>query len=691
MKHSLLLSTLLLSTSFITEAQEIQHGLVGFAATPAYGLEGTIGGGLGEVVKVTTEADLRKYCQASGPYTILFEGTIKLTNEKDIQVTSDKTIIGLNGNAILDGIGFNASGVSNVIIRGFTIRNAHADAIAFRTSHHVWVDHCDLSASDDGLLDYTIGSDLLTASWNRFSNHDKVSVVNSGTQHYEDVDKENVSYHHNSFISTTQRNPRIGYGRGHVWNNYYESVSSYCVGYFTGARVIIERNYFYKSKTPLQQMYSSDPTSAHYAEALSIDNVFSSCSGNTQGTGSAFDVNHFYEYTTTLDAVNDVPTIVRAGAGPVKGLEYDLIPLPNHGRIDYPESNPTLRWSKAPDAVSYDVYLSTSATLIADHLVGNTTTNAITPHTLQPATTYYWRVDTRLADGTLTGQVWQFTTAATTASKPYPADGEQNAQLQAQLNANTTQPMTLTWSPAFGAEGYSVMLSDGEGRYEAAELAAGVTSWQPATLPRGKQYSWKVTPIINGNPSAQATTWSFTSPIIKIKEGVTEAEAMTRGLRAYVENPTGWFTASGNRVIGGESGPGTLNGEWDGDHVKAKIVVRVFDESDGKGTYKLFVDDVQQGKFTASTNKDQLVDHTICEAAELKAGSQIRLEFAPESGEGCRTDYIRITVVEKITGIEQIENDLNTSGRSYNLMGIPVGEDYEGVIIRDGRKEIRRR
>ncbi len=689
MKRLLLLTTLCFGTMIVAHAQQVKHGLSGFAATPAYGLEGTIGGGLGEVVYATSEAELRKYCQASEPYTILFEGTISLTNEKDIQLSSDKTIIGLNGNAVLDGIGFNASNVSNVVIRGFTIRNAHQDAIAFRTSHHVWVDHCDLSASDDGLLDFTIGSDLLTASWNKFHDHDKVSVCNSGTQHYEDVDKENVSYHHNAFIKTTQRNPRIGYGRGHVWNNYYESVSSYCVGYFTGAKVIIEKNYFYKSKTPLKQMYSSDPTSAHYAEALSIDNVFSGCSGNTQGTGDAFDALYYYDYEMMLDAAADVPNVVKGSAGPIKGLEYDLIPLPNHGRIDYPEVNPTLRWSKAPGAISYDVYLSTSPETLGANLIGTVTDNAIEPLSLSPSTTYYWRVDTRLAEEVKQGAVWQFTTAGEKTSKPYPADGETNAQLQAQKSANTTQPMTLSWSPTLGAEGYSVMLSDGEGYVEAAELGAGVTTWQPPTLRRGRQYRWKVTPIINGNPSTSGETWTFSAPITPIKEGISEAEAWTRGLRAYIENPTGWFTASGSRVVGGESGPGTLNAEWRGDHVKANISVCMFDESDGKGTYKLFVNDIKVGSATASTNNDKLVTYALC-STELQSGDQIRLEFAPEGGEGCRTDYVKIDVSEIISGIEDIHPDTEGQSRTYNLLGIPVEEGYESFIIRDGNITITR-
>lgn len=627
------------------QAQRVEHGLVGFAAMPGYGLEGTIGGGLGEVVRVTDETDLRRYCAAEGPYTILFDGTIKATDERDIDVASDKTIIGLGGRAVLDGIGFRAEGVNNVVIRGFTIRNAHQDAIAFRSSHHVWVDHCDLGSSDDGLLDFTIGSDLLTASWNRFLDHNKVSVCNSGTQHAEDVGRENVSYHHNAFLRTTQRNPRIGYGRGHVWNNYYEGVKSYCVGYFCGARVVVEGNSFNRCKTPLKQMYSDDPASAFYACASSVDNLFNECSGNTQGTGAVFDAGSLYDYTMTLDKAADVQARVTASAGPVAGLEYDLIPLPNHGRTDFAPADGTLRWSKAPDAVEYQVYLSTSPTIRPGDRVGRVNDNQITVKRLKAATRYYWRVDTRLADTLLTGAVWQFTTASAFASKPFPADGEGQAPLHVAQGVEATQPLVLQWSPAFGAKGYRLTLSDEKGEVvRTAEVDARTTTWQPEALPYGRSYTWTVTPVMKRKTAREVPQWTFSTPIAEAREGMNEAEVWTRGLRSFVEVQDGaWFKASGDKVVCGEAGVGTLSAEWRGGRVKADISLRMFDESDGKGCYRLYINNVLQRTLIADANTDALVNHPLG-TFDLNTGDQLRLELLPEGGESCRTDGILITV-----------------------------------------------
>lgn len=93
------------------------HGLVGFATLPAYQMDGITGGAMGQLVIAENEEQLRAYCQAEQPYTILFEGEISRTDEVDIAVASNKTIIGCNGRASLNGIGFEGENVSNIIIR----------------------------------------------------------------------------------------------------------------------------------------------------------------------------------------------------------------------------------------------------------------------------------------------------------------------------------------------------------------------------------------------------------------------------------------------------------------------------------------------------------------------------------------------------------------------------------------------
>ena len=69
----------------------------------------------------------------------------------------------------------------------------------------------------------------------------------------------------------------------------------------------------------------------------------------------------------------------------------------------------------------------------------------------------------------------------------------------------------------------------------------------------------------------------------------------------------------------------------------------MFDESDGKGCYRLYINNVLQRTLIADANTDALVNHPLG-TFDLNTGDQLRLELLPEGGESCRTDGILITV-----------------------------------------------
>jgi glycoprotein endo-alpha-1,2-mannosidase len=69
--------------------------------------------------------------------------------------------------------------------------------------------------------------------------------------------------------------------------------------------------------------------------------------------------------------------------------------------------NPTLCWTPATGAASRDVYFGTSS---PGTFQGNQTAVTFNPGTLAKNTTYYWRIDEHTAAGTVTGDVWSFTT-----------------------------------------------------------------------------------------------------------------------------------------------------------------------------------------------------------------------------------------------------------------------------------------
>lgn len=286
MGWTVLVGMLLLAAQGFCAAALEQTGLehladspLGFAIVDSLGQNGVTGGGRGKAVVVTDFAELRKYAASPEPLTIFIKGTI--SGQSDLQVASNKTLIGMGADATIKGAGIKADNAYNIIIRNLTITEVSrsSDAIALRGCHHVWIDHCELTGASDGLLDFTIGSDYLTVSWTIFRNHDKVSLLNSGTNHPEDYGKNKGTFYGNWFDNTVQRNPRIGYGLGHIFNNYYSNITSYAIGTHTRARVLAENNYFLNVNNPFSQMYSGNDWDANYGDIESRGNIFDKSRG----------------------------------------------------------------------------------------------------------------------------------------------------------------------------------------------------------------------------------------------------------------------------------------------------------------------------------------------------------------------------------------------------------------------------
>ena len=83
---------------------------------------GTTGGLGGTEVVVNNVEDLRTYAAAKGPHIIKVEGTITVDPAgEELEVSSDKTIIGVGDSAYIENGGFGIHGVSNVIIRNLRI------------------------------------------------------------------------------------------------------------------------------------------------------------------------------------------------------------------------------------------------------------------------------------------------------------------------------------------------------------------------------------------------------------------------------------------------------------------------------------------------------------------------------------------------------------------------------------------
>ncbi|MFE5916251.1 polysaccharide lyase family 1 protein [Streptomyces sp. NPDC056468] len=174
-------------------------------------------------------------------------------------VPANTTIVGVGkGSGILGG-SLQIKGVDNVILRNLTIEapvdcfpqwdptddnktgawNSEYDGVVVYGSTHVWIDHNTLTDGrypdstlptyfgkvyqrHDGLLDIVRGANLVTVSWNSFTDHDKTMLIgNSDSAASTDTGKLKVTLHHNRFEGIVERAPRVRFGQVDSYNNHF--------------------------------------------------------------------------------------------------------------------------------------------------------------------------------------------------------------------------------------------------------------------------------------------------------------------------------------------------------------------------------------------------------------------------------------------------------------------------------------
>jgi pectate lyase len=239
-----------------------------------------------------------------------------------VDVKSDKTILGLGGDAHLQGIELSMNGSRNIIIRNLAVSHVIADgagtandAIVMTGAMNVWIDHCELYSDTthgkdyyDGLVEIKNGASFITVSRNHIHDHFKVSLISSGDEQVGDT-VIRATYHHNYFHDVGSRLPSIRFGKAHVFNNYYANVPDGSgVNSRMGAVVRVEGNYFQGVENPIVFL---DSSKTGYWDVTG-GNTFMSCTGS-QPTTSTGTLAPPYPYT--LDPVADVPTTVPAAAG----------------------------------------------------------------------------------------------------------------------------------------------------------------------------------------------------------------------------------------------------------------------------------------------------------------------------------------------------------------------------------------
>lgn len=305
----------------------------GWASVDDLGQNGTTGGEGGDVVEVTTTAELLSAVAGTMPRIVQVKGS--LGDGMRVPIGSNKTIEGLAGAELhgavrLDGsvnvilrnlkiVGNDCADAEEVETNGLPDCSSGADAVTIRSgAHHVWVDHCDISDGSDGNLDVTEQADYVTVSWTKFSysrerdgGHHFSNLVGGGDGAMADAGKLRVTFHHCWWADRArERMPRIRYGKVHVFNSLYTAAgNNYCVGVGVYANVLTERNVFIGVSDPIETSSYSNSESV----AVARDNLYVNTSGTMSDLGSAV---FMPPYGYTLDATASLEAAIRNGAGP---------------------------------------------------------------------------------------------------------------------------------------------------------------------------------------------------------------------------------------------------------------------------------------------------------------------------------------------------------------------------------------
>ncbi|KAI4385700.1 hypothetical protein MLD38_003695 [Melastoma candidum] len=237
-----------------------------------------VGGLHGPLYHVTTLADdgpgsLREGCRRREPLWIVFEvsGTISLSSY--LSVSSHKTIDGRGQRVRITGKGLRLKECENIIVCNLEFeggRGHDVDGIQIKpNSRHIWIDRCSLSDYDDGLIDITRQSTDITVSRCRFANHDKTMLIGADPSHVGDRCIR-VTIHHCFFDGTRQRQPRLRFGKVHLYNNYTRNWGIYAVCASVESQVFSQCNIYEAGQKKKTFEYYTEKASDKLHEASGL-------------------------------------------------------------------------------------------------------------------------------------------------------------------------------------------------------------------------------------------------------------------------------------------------------------------------------------------------------------------------------------------------------------------------------------
>ena len=296
-------------------------GVMGWATRHSEGFP--TGGAGGQSCTATSLATLQSCISTASsganksiPWTIYVKGVINgATNADGTGYTQQRisrpntSLIGVVENGVmptLKAVWINISSQNNIIVRNvrfvagtdpswayenfskctyvdkdYCPSNADPDSLTLQGVTRAWIDHNEFTDGADfngvnankawykmydGLLDIKSGSDYITLSYNKFSNHDKTMLIGSSDKADGDY---RLTFYRNWFQYTGQRTPRVRNAHAHILNNLYEGVKrttedrpyhlSYAIGLGFNGKAYSERNVF-----DIQGAVATDLLSANF-------------------------------------------------------------------------------------------------------------------------------------------------------------------------------------------------------------------------------------------------------------------------------------------------------------------------------------------------------------------------------------------------------------------------------------------
>ena len=337
--------------------------------------ENTTGGAGGKVYHFNNGVAFREWLKlreknkSTEPAVVWLSGTFTKNDGRDtgspwfdIKRTSNITIYGTNSFR-MQNVGFFLNEATNIIIRNIYIvqpkADNGADGISMQESSNVWVDHCTFESVnstkdyEDGSCDVTHATHSVTVSWCHYIRTQKSSLV--GHSNSASADKDiTITMHHNWFEKSNSRHPRVRFGRAHVFNNFYDNVSTYGVGSAYGAMVLVEHNSFDGVRLPIDictypakksgSSWVSNLTGSVAGYAYAYENLYTNIPSDasdpypftnveyTAYNGSKLATPFTYEdfkpsYNYVVDAADRVAEIVTTGAGVGRLSGYESAPI----------------------------------------------------------------------------------------------------------------------------------------------------------------------------------------------------------------------------------------------------------------------------------------------------------------------------------------------------------------------------